>query len=189
MRISDWSSDVCSSDLPDGSGNDRVRGALTNTGLRFEAPAVVLTAGTFLAGRIHVGQTQYAGGRMGDPPATTLAAKLRERPFAVDRLKTGTPPRIDGRTLDYSVMTEQPGDDPRPGFSFMGSHADHPRQVSCWITHTSERTHDIIRGALDRSPLYSGQIEGTGTRERQHPSELQSLMRISYAVFCLKKKQ
>src|SRR3546814_7958907 len=101
---------------------------------------------------------------MGDPPATTLAAKLRERPFAVDRLKTGTPPRIDGRTLDYSVMTEQPGDDPRPVFSFMGSHADHPRQVSCWITHTSERTNDIIRGALDRSPLYSGQIEGTGPR-------------------------
>jgi len=144
--------------------NDRVRGALTNTGLRFEAPAVVLTAGTFLAGKIHVGQTQYAAGRMGDPPATTLAAKLRERPFVVDRLKTGTPPRIDGRTLDYSVMDEQPGDDPRPVFSFMGSLADHPRQVSCWITHTSERTHDIIRGALDRSPLYSGQIEGIGPR-------------------------
>src|SRR5690606_25252183 len=144
--------------------NDRVRGALTNTGLRFEAPAVVLTAGTFLAGRIHVGQAQYAGGRMGDPPATTLAARLRERPFAVDRLKTGTPPRIDGRTLDYSVMAEQPGDDPRPVFSFMGSRDDHPRQVSCWITQTSERTHDIIRGALDRSPLYSGQIEGIGPR-------------------------
>ena len=149
---------------PDGSGDDRVRGVLTNTGLRFEAQAVVLTAGTFLAGRIHVGQAQYAGGRMGDPPATTLAAKLRERPFAVDRLKTGTPPRIDGRTLDYSAMTEQPGDDPRPVFSFMGSRGDHPRQVSCWIAHTSERTHDIIRGALDRSPLYSGQIEGTGPR-------------------------
>jgi len=148
----------------DGSGHDRVRGALTNTGLRFEAPAVVLTAGTFLAGKIHVGQTQYAAGRMGDPPATTLAAKLRERPFVVDRLKTGTPPRIDGRTLDYSVMDEQPGDDPRPVFSFMGSRADHPRQVSCWITHTSERTHEIIRGALDRSPLYSGQIEGIGPR-------------------------
>jgi tRNA uridine 5-carboxymethylaminomethyl modification enzyme len=143
---------------------DRVRGAITQAGLRFEAPAVVLTAGTFLAGRIHVGETQYAAGRAGDPPATTLAAKLRERPFVVDRLKTGTPPRIDGRTLDYSVMEEQPGDDPRPVFSFIGSHVDHPRQVSCWITHTSESTHEIIRGALHRSPLYSGQIEGVGPR-------------------------
>jgi len=143
---------------------DAVRGAITQTGLRFEAPAVVLTAGTFLAGKIHVGQTQYAAGRAGDPPATTLAARLRERPFVVDRLKTGTPPRIDGRTLDYSVMEEQPGDDPRPVMSFIGSRDDHPRQVSCWITHTSERTHDIIRGALDRSPLYTGQIEGIGPR-------------------------
>jgi tRNA uridine 5-carboxymethylaminomethyl modification enzyme len=143
---------------------DRVLGAITNTGLRFEAPAVVLTAGTFLAGKIHVGETRYAAGRMGDPPATTLAAKLRERPFVVDRLKTGTPPRIDGRTLDYSVMEVQPGDDPRPVFSFMGSRDDHPRQVPCWITHTSERTHEIIRGALHRSPLYSGQIEGIGPR-------------------------
>ena len=148
----------------DDSGGDVVRGAITNTGLRFEAPAVVLTAGTFLAGKIHVGETQYAAGRMGDPPATTLAAKLRERPFVVDRLKTGTPPRIDGRTLDYSVMELQPGDDPCPVFSFMGSRADHPRQVPCWITHTSERTHAIIRGALHRSPLYSGQIEGIGPR-------------------------
>src|SRR5690606_6895642 len=143
---------------------DAVRGAITNTGLRFEAPAVVLTAGTFLAGKVHIGATQYAAGRMGDPPAVTLAARLRERPFKVDRLKTGTPPRIDGRTLDYSVMLEQPGDDPRPVFSFMGSHADHPRQVSCWIAQTSERTHEIIRGALHRSPLYSGQIEGIGPR-------------------------
>lgn len=143
---------------------DAVRGAITQTGLRFEAPAVVLTAGTFLAGKIHVGQTQYAAGRAGDPPATTLAARLRERPFVVDRLKTGTPPRIDGRTLDYTVMEEQPGDDPRPVMSFIGSRDDHPRQVSCWITHTSERTHEIIRGALDRSPLYTGQIEGIGPR-------------------------
>ena len=143
---------------------DAVRGAITQTGLRFEAPAVVLTAGTFLAGKIHIGETQYAAGRAGDPPATTLAAKLRERPFVVDRLKTGTPPRIDGRSLDYSVMEEQPGDDPRPVFSFMGRAADHPPQISCWITHTSERTHDIIRGALNRSPLYSGQIEGIGPR-------------------------
>ncbi|MGJ4803190.1 tRNA uridine-5-carboxymethylaminomethyl(34) synthesis enzyme MnmG [Luteimonas sp. SDU82] len=143
---------------------DTVRGAITNTGLRFEAGAVVLTAGTFLAGKVHIGQTQYAAGRMGDPPAVTLAARLRERPFVVDRLKTGTPPRIDGRTLDYSVMQAQPGDDPRPVFSFMGSHADHPRQVPCWITQTTERTHEIIRGALHRSPLYSGQIEGIGPR-------------------------
>ncbi len=144
--------------------NDNVRGAITQTGLRFEAPAVVLTAGTFLAGKIHIGETQYAAGRMGDPPATTLAARLRERPFVIDRLKTGTPPRIDGRTLDYSLMDEQPGDTPRPVMSFMGSRDDHPRQVSCWITHTSEHTHDIIRGALDRSPLYTGQIEGIGPR-------------------------
>jgi len=143
---------------------DRILGAVTNTGLRFEAPAVVLTAGTFLAGKIHVGETHYAAGRMGDAPAATLAAKLRERPFVVDRLKTGTPPRIDGRTLDYSVMELQLGDDPRPVFSFMGSRDDHPRQVPCWITHTSERTHEIIRNALHRSPLYSGQIEGIGPR-------------------------
>lgn len=142
----------------------RVTGVVTQTGLRFSAPAVVLTAGTFLAGKVHVGQTTYAAGRAGDPPAVALAARLREGPFVVDRLKTGTPPRIDGRTLDYSVMEEQPGDDPRPVMSFMGSRADHPRQVSCWITHTSERTHEIIRGALDRSPLYTGQIEGIGPR-------------------------
>ncbi|MGH8032118.1 MAG: tRNA uridine-5-carboxymethylaminomethyl(34) synthesis enzyme MnmG [Luteimonas sp.] len=143
---------------------DAVRGAITQTGLRFDAAAVVLTAGTFLAGRIHVGETQYAGGRAGDPPATALALRLRERPFVVDRLKTGTPPRIDGRTLDYAAMTEQPGDDPRPVFSFMGSLADHPRQVSCWITHSNERTHELIRAALHRSPLYSGQIAGVGPR-------------------------
>ncbi len=143
---------------------DAVRGAITQTGLRFEARAVVLTAGTFLAGKIHVGETQYAAGRMGDPPSTTLAARLRERPFVVDRLKTGTPPRIDGRTLDYGVMEEQPGDDPLPVMSFVGNVADHPAQISCWITHTSERTHEIIRNALHRSPLYSGQIEGIGPR-------------------------
>ena len=144
--------------------HDAVRGAITNTGLKFEAPAIVLTAGTFLAGKIHIGQTQYAAGRMGDAPATALAHKLREGRFVVDRLKTGTPPRIDGRTLDYSVMAEQPGDDPRPVMSFMGSHADQPAQVSCWITDTCERTHQIIRDALHRSPLYSGQIEGIGPR-------------------------
>src|SRR5690606_35976071 len=149
---------------PDGSGNDAVRGAITNTGLRFDGGAVVLTAGTFLAGKVHIGDTRYAAGRMGDPPATTLAARLRERPLGVDRLKTGTPPRIDGRTLDYSKMAPQPGDDPRPVFSCMGSRADHPRQLPCWITQTTQRTHDIIRGALHRSPLYSGQIEGIGPR-------------------------
>ena len=143
---------------------DAVRGAVTQTGLRFEAGAVVLTAGTFLAGKVHIGPTTYAAGRMGDPPATTLAARLRERPFAIDRLKTGTPPRIDGRSLDYSQMEEQPGDDPMPVMSFLGRVEDHPRQVSCWITHTSARTHEIIRGALDRSPLYTGQIEGIGPR-------------------------
>ncbi|MGX5729406.1 tRNA uridine-5-carboxymethylaminomethyl(34) synthesis enzyme MnmG [Pseudoxanthomonas beigongshangi] len=144
--------------------NERVHGAITQTGLRFHAPAVVLTAGTFLAGKIHVGETQYAAGRAGDPPATALAHKLREGRFAVDRLKTGTPPRIDGRTLDYSVMEEQPGDEPMPVMSFIGDITDHPAQVSCWITHTSERTHEIIRNALHRSPLYTGQIEGIGPR-------------------------
>ena len=144
--------------------NSTVRGAVTQTGLTFHAPAVVLTAGTFLAGKIHVGETQYAAGRAGDPPATVLAQRLREGAFVVDRLKTGTPPRIDGRSLDYSVMEEQPGDDPRPVMSFMGSVADHPRQVSCWITHTSDQTHEIIRSALHRSPMYSGQIEGIGPR-------------------------
>ncbi|MBD9370821.1 tRNA uridine-5-carboxymethylaminomethyl(34) synthesis enzyme MnmG [Xanthomonas sp. XNM01] len=143
---------------------DAVRGVLTQTGLRFEAPAVVLTAGTFLAGKIHIGETQYTAGRMGDPPATTLAARLRERPFGIDRLKTGTPPRIDGRSLDYAQMDEQPGDDPLPVMSFLGDVTQHPRQVSCWITHTTERTHQIIRDALHRSPLYSGQIEGIGPR-------------------------
>ena len=144
--------------------NNSVRGAITQTGLRFDAPSVVLTAGTFLAGKIHVGETQYAAGRAGDPPATALAHKLREGLFVVDRLKTGTPPRIDGRSLDYSVMEEQPGDDPLPVMSFIGDVSQHPRQVSCWITHTSEQTHELIRNALHRSPLYSGQIEGIGPR-------------------------
>jgi tRNA uridine 5-carboxymethylaminomethyl modification enzyme len=143
---------------------DRITGVVTQSGLRFRAGAVVLTAGTFLAGRIHVGLVNYPGGRAGDPPATTLAQRLRERPFAVARLKTGTPPRIDGRSIDYSGLVEQPGDTPVPVFSFLGSAAEHPRQVSCWITHTSERTHEIIRGGLDRSPMYSGVIEGVGPR-------------------------
>ena len=144
--------------------NGRVHGVITQSGLRFDARAVVLTAGTFLAGKIHVGLSNYAGGRAGDPPATTLAQRLREGPFIVDRLKTGTPPRIDSRTIDFTGLAEQPGDAPIPTFSFMGTGNEHPRQVSCWITHTSERTHDIIRGALDRSPMYSGVIEGIGPR-------------------------
>jgi len=142
----------------------RVVGAVTQMGVSFRARAVVLTAGTFLAGKIHIGPAQYAGGRAGDPPATTLAQRLRELPVAADRLKTGTPPRIDMRSIDFSSLEEQPGDDPAPVFSYLGSREDHPRQVSCWITHTSARTHEVIRGALDRSPLYTGQIEGVGPR-------------------------
>jgi tRNA uridine 5-carboxymethylaminomethyl modification enzyme len=142
----------------------RVIGVLTQMGLRFHAPAVVLTAGTFLAGKIHIGMSNHAGGRAGDAPAQRLAERMRELPIAVDRLKTGTPPRIDGRTIDYSELEQQRGDEPAPVFSFMGSRDEHPRQVSCWITHTSERTHEIIRGGLDRSPLYGGQIEGVGPR-------------------------
>ncbi len=143
---------------------ERVTGVITQMGLRFSAASVVLTAGTFLAGKIHVGQANYAGGRAGDAPALTLAQKLRELPLRVDRLKTGTPPRIDGRSIDYAGLEEQPGDSPRPVFSFVGSAADHPPQVSCWITHTSERAHEIIRAGLDRSPLYTGVIEGVGPR-------------------------
>ncbi|MBS0556511.1 MAG: tRNA uridine-5-carboxymethylaminomethyl(34) synthesis enzyme MnmG [Proteobacteria bacterium] len=145
------------------SGN-HVTGAVTQMGVVFSARCVVLTAGTFLAGKIHVGMENYAGGRAGDPPAQGLAARLREMPLRVDRLKTGTPPRIDGRSIDFSGLAEQAGDEPMPVFSLMGSVADHPRQVSCWITHTSARTHEIIRGALDRSPLYTGKIEGIGPR-------------------------
>jgi tRNA uridine 5-carboxymethylaminomethyl modification enzyme len=143
---------------------DRVGGVVTQMGLSFSARTVVLTAGTFLAGKIHIGQAQYAGGRAGDPPATTLAQRLRELPVAADRLKTGTPPRIDSRSIDFSGLEEQRGDTPTPVFSYLGSREEHPRQLPCWITHTSERTHEIIRGALDRSPLYTGQIEGVGPR-------------------------
>ena len=143
---------------------ERVLGVVTQMGLRFHAPSVVLTAGTFLAGKIHIGFENHPGGRAGDPPATALAQRLRELPLGADRLKTGTPPRIDGRSIDFSGLEEQPGDMPAPVFSFMGSGADHPRQVSCWITHTSEHTHAIIRDGLDRSPLYTGKIEGIGPR-------------------------
>jgi tRNA uridine 5-carboxymethylaminomethyl modification enzyme len=144
--------------------DDRASGCRTAGGLDFHAPSVVLTAGTFLGGKIHVGEAQFAGGRAGDPPSVTLAERLRELPFRVARLKTGTPPRIDGKTVDFSVMKEQPGDEPRPVFSYLGSHADHPEQVCCWITHTSEETHEIIRQALHRSPLFAGVIEGVGPR-------------------------
>ncbi|MCP4996868.1 MAG: tRNA uridine-5-carboxymethylaminomethyl(34) synthesis enzyme MnmG [Gammaproteobacteria bacterium] len=143
---------------------EQVVGVSTGMGLKFGAPTVVLTAGTFLGGRIHIGLANYQGGRAGDPPANALAARLRELPFTVDRLKTGTPPRIDNRSIDYSGLQAQPGDEPVPVFSFMGSRADHPRQVSCHITHTNEQTHEIIRGGLSRSPMYAGVIEGVGPR-------------------------
>ncbi|HEC12262.1 MAG TPA: tRNA uridine-5-carboxymethylaminomethyl(34) synthesis enzyme MnmG [Acidiferrobacteraceae bacterium] len=144
--------------------NGRVAGVITQMGLRFRAATVVLTTGTFLGGRIHIGMTNFPGGRAGDVPANALAARLRELPFRVDRLKTGTPPRIDGRSIDYGHMTEQPGDTPTPVFSYLGSAAEHPRQVSCHITYTRERTHELIRDGLDRSPLFTGVIEGTGPR-------------------------
>ncbi|MEQ1775446.1 MAG: tRNA uridine-5-carboxymethylaminomethyl(34) synthesis enzyme MnmG [Burkholderiales bacterium] len=143
---------------------DKVTGVITQIGVRFRARTVVLTAGTFLAGRVHVGLENYQAGRAGDPPALTLAQRLRELKLPVGRLKTGTPPRIDGRSIDFSVMTEQPGDDPAPVFSFMGSREQHPQQLPCWITHTHEGTHDIIRAGLDRSPLFTGVIEGIGPR-------------------------
>ncbi|WPP44564.1 tRNA uridine-5-carboxymethylaminomethyl(34) synthesis enzyme MnmG [Pseudomonas sp. AN-1] len=143
---------------------EQVRGVVTQMGLKFHADNVVLTAGTFLGGLIHIGLENYSGGRAGDPPSLALARRLRELPLRVGRLKTGTPPRLDGRSIDFSVMTEQPGDTPTPVMSFLGSREQHPRQVSCWITHTNARTHEIIAGNLDRSPMYSGIIEGIGPR-------------------------
>ncbi len=143
---------------------ERVTGVITQAGIVFEARAVVLTVGTFLAGKIHVGLESYGGGRAGDPPSNRLAARLRELPFRVGRLKTGTPPRIDGRSIDYRVMAEQWSDDPRPVFSFLGCRSEHPRQVPCHITATNERTHEIIRRASDRSPMFTGRIEGIGPR-------------------------
>jgi tRNA uridine 5-carboxymethylaminomethyl modification enzyme len=142
----------------------RVTAVVTAAGIVFEAPAVVLTVGTFLGGRIHVGLQNYQGGRAGDPPSNRLAEKLRALPFRVGRLKTGTPPRIDGRTLDYSQMAVQPGDDPVPAFSFLGRASEHPTQVNCFITQTNERTHELIRAATDRSPMFTGVIEGVGPR-------------------------
>jgi tRNA uridine 5-carboxymethylaminomethyl modification enzyme len=143
---------------------DRVSGVVTQLGVRFTGRAVVLTTGTFLSGLIHVGMVNYPAGRAGDPPSLSLAARLRELRLPLGRLKTGTPPRIDGRSIDFSAMQEQPGDDPAPVFSYMGSRAMHPRQLPCWITHTNARTHEIIRGGLDRSPMYTGVIEGVGPR-------------------------
>ena len=143
---------------------DQVVGVLTQLGIRFTGRTVILTAGTFLAGLVHVGLANYQAGRAGDPPATSLAARLRELKLPVGRLKTGTPPRIDGRTVDFSVMARQSGDVPEPVFSFIGNREMHPAQLPCWVTHTNERTHEIIRGGLDRSPMYTGVIEGVGPR-------------------------
>src|SRR5262245_7319482 len=143
---------------------EKVRGVVTQSGLKFHAKAVVLTTGTFLGGKIHVGLENHPGGRAGDAPSNALAARLRELPFRVDRLKTGTPPGIDGRTVDFSVMTVQPGDEPVPVMSLLGDVNEHPRQVPCHITHTNESTHQLIREGLDRSPLFTGVIEGVGPR-------------------------
>ena len=144
--------------------NSKIVGVSTQMGLKFKAKSVVLTVGTFLAGQIHIGLNNYQGGRAGDPASINLAERLRDMPFRMDRLKTGTPPRLDARSLDFSVMEEQAGDDPRPVFSFMGSGNDHPEQVSCFITHTNKKTHEIIQSGLDRSPMYTGVIEGVGPR-------------------------
>ncbi|NAW90538.1 MULTISPECIES: tRNA uridine-5-carboxymethylaminomethyl(34) synthesis enzyme MnmG [unclassified Vibrio] len=144
--------------------NDRVVGVVTQMGLKFHAKAVVLTVGTFLGGKIHIGLENFSGGRAGDPPSIALAQRLRELPFRVDRLKTGTPPRIDARSVDFSVLETQHGDNPTPVFSFMGQREQHPRQIPCYITHTNDKTHDVIRANLDRSPMYAGVIEGIGPR-------------------------
>jgi tRNA uridine 5-carboxymethylaminomethyl modification enzyme len=144
--------------------NDTIKGVVTQAGIRFFASTVVLTTGTFLGGIIHIGLSNYQGGRAGDPPANALAKRLRSLPFKVDRLKTGTPPRLDARSLNYSQMLEQPGDEPVPVFAFQGDASQHPKQICCYITHTNEQTHDIIRSGLDRSPMYTGVIEGVGPR-------------------------
>lgn len=144
--------------------NGRVTGVVTQMGLAFEASSVVLTAGTFLSGKIHIGMQNYSGGRAGDPPSIALADRLSELPIRIGRLKTGTPPRIDANTINFKLMSEQKGDTPLPVMSFIGDVSQHPRQVSCFVTHTNEKTHDIIRGGLDRSPMYSGLIEGIGPR-------------------------
>jgi tRNA uridine 5-carboxymethylaminomethyl modification enzyme len=150
--------------LDESNGAPRICGVVTQLGIQFRARTVILTTGTFLSGLIHVGMTNYPAGRAGDPPSLSLAARLRELKLPVGRLKTGTPPRLDARSIDFSVMEVQPGDDPVPVFSFLGHPGQHPRQLPCWITHTNERTHEIIRGGLDRSPLYTGVIAGVGPR-------------------------
>lgn len=144
--------------------NHKVTGVVTQMGLKFHAKSVVLTVGTFLGGQLHIGLQSHSGGRAGDPPSIALAKRLRELPFRVDRLKTGTPPRIDARSIDFSVMQAQPGDSPTPVFSFLGKHSDQPQQIACYITYTNEKTHDVIRSNLDRSPMYTGVIEGIGPR-------------------------
>ncbi len=155
----------------------QIKGVITQTGITFRAKSVVLTAGTFLAGLIHIGLANYTGGRAGDPASTTLAKRLHELPFRIDRLKTGTPPRIDARSVDFSKMQVQPGDTPLPVMSYMGNVSQHPKQVNCYITHTNERTHDILRTGLDRSPLYTGVIEGEGPR--YCPSVEDKIMRFA----------
>lgn len=156
---------------------ESVKGVITQSGLRFYTQNVVLTVGTFLGGKIHIGMDNYSGGRAGDPPSIALADRLRELPLRVDRLKTGTPPRIDARSVDFSVMQEQPGDTPTPVMSYMGSLADHPQQISCYITHTNELTHEILRSGLDRSPMYTGVIDGVGPR--YCPSVEDKIMRFA----------
>ena len=156
---------------------DQVRGVVTQMGLKFHAKAVVLTVGTFLGGKIHIGLENFSGGRAGDPPSIALAARLRELPFTVERLKTGTPPRIDANTVDFSVLAIQEGDNPTPVFSFMGNASSHPRQIPCYITHTNEKTHEVIRQNLDRSPMYAGIIEGIGPR--YCPSVEDKIMRFA----------
>ena len=144
--------------------SDEIRGVITQMGLVFRAPKVVLTTGTFLGGKIHIGLENSAGGRAGDPPSIALATTLRQLPLRVDRLKTGTPPRIDARSVNFSAMQVQKGDTPLPVMSYLGQKSDHPQQVNCFITATNERCHDVIRSGLDRSPMYTGVIEGTGPR-------------------------
>lgn len=144
--------------------NEQITGVVTQMGLKFKCKTAILTVGTFLDGLIHIGESNHSGGRAGDPPSIALSRRLKELPFRINRLKTGTPPRIDTRSIDYSDLQQQPGDSPTPVFSFTGSVADHPRQIPCYITHTNQRTHDIIHGGLDRSPMYSGVIEGVGPR-------------------------
>ncbi|GGO77367.1 tRNA uridine 5-carboxymethylaminomethyl modification enzyme MnmG [Marinobacterium nitratireducens] len=156
---------------------DTVRGVVTQTGIRFQGTSVILTAGTFLGGLIHIGLERHSAGRAGDPPSIALADRLRELPLRVDRLKTGTPPRIDARSVDFSVMQEQPGDTPTPVMSYLGDLSEHPQQISCFITHTNERTHEILRKGLDRSPLYTGVIAGAGPR--YCPSVEDKIMRFA----------